>query len=465
MVFTCKEFFRNPTINPYTGTKLSAQEYNDLTRKCGILERNYVTTLSGVSTWYCFDYMGRRYNLFGDIHMSREVNKRTYNCESTGQLCTQLGLDLHPVYPSRKCWSFPAYLDAWLEYNKKHNIVTDVHVEYFYGKNGPPEWISYSTLDMKNIKWRRDELTNEEYAILVGFVLLSCLRRDKKYCKYGPTVRVHYSDGRLEINKPIKSNFSYILSLFGLRKYLDILLENLSDNYEESIDDIDDIYDVMNFTLKTASRIFLLLCDEHNFIINFNEIINDLHKISPSIYRDMLEDELLIILENSSIRDDKRMYKLAIQLRALRLEGKGNIADLLIKYFINYLQVLVINAEAGLNNWYSKIFTVESERDKQDVIYELLDSSYMLEAFLGDPYFLARMFRFSDSKQVIGIAHERHVNVWIGFFTHYLKIKPIVSIPSKTVWNTNGPVNSYTRCISNDKLSLYTYPQEVDPID
>ena len=453
-------FYNNPTINPYTGRaiQIGAGTYNKLVKEFGVPPgqniqpifypmtprtimpainiKPRIEKLSGVSSWYCFDYMGRRYNFFGDIHNRGDV--LTKNCESTGEICTKLDDNLSLELPSRKCWEFPAYLDIWLKYNAVNNIITDLHIEMPYRKGGH-DYRDYETI-------KRDP--NAEYAgtIQLKLIQFGCLRLNKQLCLYGPNIRVHYSNLRAMVGKNI-------LLIFSFAPYIDRLQ---LDNYNPQ--SINDLYIITSFIINNAQRIFRTLYSEDNFINNIERLITEVLLLNTSFgswYKNYFSNELYLSKQISSIRDGKRMHKLAVQLRALRLDGQGGVANLIVQYFTTKLDYYINNfARPGLNRWYQEM---QKGQNRGILTYNLNNDAFWLSIFMNDVYFLARMFRFRDSTQVIGLSHEGHTDVWADFFINYLGVQPVAYVPSITDWNFGG-TDTWTRCITSTQLQTYTFP-------
>ncbi len=421
-----QSFMNNPGINPYTGRTITigGPTYNKLVKEFGLPQNNNLK-LSGVSSWYCFDYRGRRYNFFSDIH--NQPDTRARNCESEGEICTRLDNNLNLEYLSDRCWEFPAYLDSWLRYNGLNNIMTDLHVEVAYGKD-PNPGISNGTEYM-------NKLINK-------LVLQGCLHKNKNLCLYGPNVRIHYSNGRSRIKNERNDVFAFLPYIKRLE----------FDKY--NLQSVTDCYIVMEFIVNNYQLIFQTLYTQDNFTHNINRLITNALLLKTSIgswYRNYLVNQLQLLKQVTSIRDNKQMHKIAVQLRALSLQGDGDIGDLIIQYFTNKLIYVLNTIIPWITHWYQEIL------NGNNLTFQFSRVSIWLSTFMNDVYFLGRMFRFTDSRQVIGLSHEAHTNIWVEFFINYLGVQPTALVPSTIDW-TFDTSDLWTRCITSNMFTTYTFP-------
>lgn len=79
----------------------------------------HLSKISGPVALVAFEYDGKHYYFFGDIHFSKENN-----CESLGISCRS-PVDLG----TSNCWDIEYLLDRWLIVNTQLGIPTDLFLE------------------------------------------------------------------------------------------------------------------------------------------------------------------------------------------------------------------------------------------------------------------------------------------------------------------------------------------------
>lgn len=292
---------------------------------------------------------------------------------------------------------------------------------------------------------------------MLNAVLSSCLLIDKISCRYGHTIRVHYSDGR-PVNYDVPESDGII---FPFRRYSEYILDKMENRDDDTYGQlIEKGYGMMNFILNNTDYLFNILYSEDDFSKNMNEFILLVTQTFPdSYFKTHFIDLLRQSMKNSSTRDGKLMHKLAIQLRALRLEGKLNLVKLIIQYFRENLMDYTQLGKSALSQWRNKMITLPRHTYK-NTITDFANNMYGFSIFMADPYFLARIFRFSDSKQIIAHAHEAHSNVYVNFFIKYLGVKPTASVPSEIDW-TKGGSGLWRRCITSEYFGTTTFPGHI----
>ena len=180
-------------------------------------------------------------------------------------------------------------------------------------------------------------------------ILQNCLKRNKEKCEYNPNVRVHYADIRRKnfdkdgdiinvkisnINFGINSNsiidtgiqpHYYMAYIFPIVRQF-IIHDNSKEYLQKEIYDMMMIFD---FVYENTFYLYRIATEEIDFPSALNILID---KIPNNLHGKFLKVQLTNMLSMTSVRDNKNMHKMAVQLRALRLNGKSDIADKIVYY-------------------------------------------------------------------------------------------------------------------------------------
>lgn len=138
--------------------------------------------ISGPSSLYTFNFNGRLFVFFGDIHHSLDGN------------CTDKYNTTCNTFDNRvkntNCWDIIALLDEWFTYNNNHKISTDFYLE-------TPVRVNNALNRTILINPHINNISNGWIELIISF-FNDCL--DQR-CKFNPTIRFHSTDARQEFSK------------------------------------------------------------------------------------------------------------------------------------------------------------------------------------------------------------------------------------------------------------------------
>lgn len=442
-----------------------------------------ISKLSGPVSCYEFYFQERRYIFFGDEHFTKERN-----CESTGNNCLDIDLDNfpHARIGISNCYTFPAYLDKKLTYNNINKIKTDLYIERPFRK---PLGEHYGI--PTNAKVFREKLadkdpkvieywTSMDYLRQTQSVLYDCLKVDKQHCPYLPNIRVHYADIRYSTLKEDEltraGNYSlvmpYVIDRFlaailipKIKNYVILLKENTNKEnilklQQEILSHCADFNHILTFIINNIDNLYNIWLSEVDFIDKLKLLQN---LISPTAVGQILRDELWLNTLVTSLRDGKRMHKVAIQLRALRLAGNSWLANKIISFIklqIIPVKAIVLSDLTDFSNVIRKILHPKFPWDKIDNVWnyiqglasKLRESIVSIYTYLMDAYLLARMFRFSASSEIIIYTGEYHTLTYIKFFQRELSIYPVFAKIGYTIDSVDPTLIkgvAMSQCIEN----------------
>jgi hypothetical protein len=400
--------------------------------------------LSGPISWFTYKYQDVDYIFFGDKHLSRDNN-----CESNGIQCVNLydsfGIPKNIGLP--ECASIAVYLDLLLNYNNKNNIVTDVFTEFPFVK---------TEID-------KPDIIPDDYMNDVFMIFTECLKRNKRECPYGQNIRVHYADIRKKYRQFTDENISVAVGPVNFNidsgfiddsgihpyyymSYIFPYIRNfiIADNSKAYLQkEIYDMRNIFDFVYENAFYFFKIITEETDIRPRLDLLVEN---IPNNLQKKIMEKQLDNILDMSSTRDNKLMFKIAVQLRSLRLSGKADMAEKIIMFMSKKLTLILNNFRTNYQNFLthcSKYLTTEPKNwinDNDYIIYagELYKDLLQLGSINIDTYLLARMFKYNNN-QVITYTGNYHIDVYREFFKDMLSTDPI---------NEHEGIRS-NRCIDN----------------
>jgi len=386
--------------------------------------------LSGPISWYTFNYQNVNYIFFGDAHMSKENN-----CESLGYQCADVdtNLNIPTGIGLPECVSLSVYLDLLFKYNNKQNIITDFFTEHPFISN---------ELSQKN------KQNNNDYMGNVFSVLSDCLQQNKQNCQYNPNVRIHYADTRRKLlendklivpinirgfdfeydsNSVIASDINplyYMTNVFPIVKNM-IISNNSRKILQQEINDMQSIFD---FIYENTFYVYKISTEELDFPQALNILIDNIPNNLQGMF---LEEQLSNMLDLTSFRDNKYMFKIAVQLKSLRENGKSDIANKIILFMSKKLTYIINKFHISYQRFISqcsKYLTKDISKWNLDQKFitaydDLIINILKLGSINIDTYLLARMFKYNDTDQVIVYAGKYHIDNYVEFFKEILSVK------------------------------------------
>lgn len=330
-----------------------------------ILNYNSYQTMriSGPASWYQLEYNGVKYDLFGDKHFSYSGS-----CDNNDYTIDKL-------------------MDYIFKHNISKNILTDVYLETaFITKN----YVS------------SPKLPELGYINDIDTMLGDCLR--KKDCHYNTNIiRIHYADVRV-----IHDNSKLLFLDFHFTK----TIKNLIDR-NDITSDINDFNDVISFLADNFLTILTTFEKYEDFPSNINTLYE---KIPKTKYGNNVRNGLEKNINLTSLRDGKRIHKIAIQLH--------NIKNITIKkHIITYIHYTTKQMQKELKNLSNELRNNISVEVYKTILNKIKHVLLLLTAIFTDEYLLSRMFRFDDSKYVMIYAGYVHINRYIKFFK-FLGVNP-----------------------------------------
>ncbi len=409
--------------------------------------------VSGANSLYVYRYNNKLYFFFGDEHFSMENGcEQQYNIKCD---VFDYGYENSVLYDTN-CWTIGSLLDEWFTYNNYYGVKTDFYIETTFVKgtarimSDVPATI-IGRKQKEDYKFRPPELTGDWMNSITHY-FGSCLIKEKKYCKYGPNVRFHYTDIRAYEIKPNYGPMQREITNFYLPIYsgpnslsLSILKQihntnpNRSAYFEDVINNIQSIFILYNVLLDYT--LITKLCFSTD---NISDILNtiQLPKLSQSISKIYTETKLNII-KHSVMRNGILMTKTAAEFNRLSLSNQY-IANKLVLYIHELLERELIEARKLNAELYEKFVIVLNRTDDilDDIINineDLRGVTVAISSIIMEVYTLSRMFIQQDSQQIITYAGYYHIIYQTGFFK-YLGADVVIE----------HPVSSNSRCISSN---------------
>ncbi len=381
-----------------------------------------VSQISGVDSFSLFNYNGKLYAMFGDIHY--QVNKncdKNYHCDYFNYT-----FDKVKTYHS-SCTSILPLLYLWFLYNNAHAIKTDVYIEASFTKLD-----SYDIQEFEHLIETRKMVNAESFTTippnnhtswlqLAVLLFASCLTTDKTKCLFYPNVHMHYADIRFFNqlqNTPFDiaflTNYTKKLYLEDVSKDILLIIDTLFSHYEFILEGIIG-------TKFDAMVEFLLSIPIQNIAMK-----RDYHKLINKLNR------------GAVVREGKKMHRVAAELLKLK-HLNYPIYEKLIKYINNF--------EFDVSD-YKKFLNL---KNLENYILIMAHQFVVFESFTVDIYTLSRMFTQLDSSQIITYTGLYHHIYFSDFFKNYLHVQPLFeqfNVDLKTLKSTN-------QCISFNQLEEY----------
>jgi hypothetical protein len=408
--------------------------------------------ISGPISWYEFNYKGvsptsggRQPNvvnptsggqqpnnvkitLFGDLHEDRQTD-----CEDQKYTCVDVG---NSTVKQSSCYSIAAYLDKLADYNNKAGIPTDIYVEMAFLP---------SDRDYSRGKFRPTAKAGHLNSVIS--TLANCMAKTKIKCPYTPHVRVHYVDIRQLFPKILPGKVEQLAR--DTRAYLDYAKINI---YNEPLDKIilimREIMKADKITLKNWNLYWAMLFGEKDYNATV-QLLAD--KYGNTHVQKFYKHVLLTSKSVTSVRDGKRMHKIAVQMLALQKQGKTE----LIRDIKNFIQQSMLYRTRKINKITADLTnSLEKAAKDSNKLANLLEVKYTISLYQHawvqlysltlDAYFLARMFKYidnnspNDSKQIVIYAGASHIESYASFFKSTLLLRPTREIVNQ----------DQSRCIS-----------------
>lgn len=435
---------RSNDVKVWLNIAAQIQEYKSKLLNQHFQEANKVT-ISGPVSCTILKNENRTIILFGDDH-----SDRSGKCPSK---CNRHDLYLNPISENNKCYTIPALLETWMEYNNKHEIKTDLYLEAEFRKSDVTQLhtimrtiqlLKQSTHvsgkaydrvtksgDLTAIRRSvKESLDTLPYLALADLVLSNELLPSKIKSRFKPYVRVHYADIRTVITsnerEPFKREPVTIFTIFSdqtTKEALDTVLNKLTQGTLYSDDEYKMIiFIVNNFELIKDFYFKGLDYDEFKYEI-MDRFRNARLNISDELKR-RFTTTIDAMGKLTAVRNRKRYNKSIIQLQKLDEETASKVLNFIETGFDTEVQKLRDNLEMEILLGTGEMFIA-------------------LKSYIMDIYTLARMLRFKDSEQIIAYTGEFHTRRYIDFFQNVMKYELI----EKNVGTTE-----YKRCVHSHYL-------------
>jgi len=387
---------------------------------------------------------GIKYIIFGDKHFDMD--------DSCSIPCDTFDDGEYKAY-GKICWEITALLWLIFSKNKRNFLIMKKYIEFYleYPFVHKDQLID-PTLRQSNI----NEYKNLENSHIgrISELYYNCFV--KKPCPFDG-VRFHYTDIRQKFLSPnMDRSKDNLISrfidnkIFGFIHMLASTIErnhNQHSNYEyEHVQLMESDLEILNLLIKNFYSntknpkflaYFMLCLTSDDFITDVNNLFNDMfhsiEDINKNIYGEIMEK--IIPVTTLSIRNGKTVHKIRAQFIVLEQEGKKDLVNSIINFYISKINVLAIckfytNVMDIINNIYhnnivsdstdsylkieyhDEYYSDNSQEDETEgeegtytqdqyilsFIIEDIDNEYMkqilyCELFLYDIYTLARMFK------------------------------------------------------------------------
>ena len=451
--------FIAPSVSPIVKEKVSTKTKND--------------RISGPVSAYITDYNGKKYEFFGDVHLSFSGGC-SKPCKDVDINDPNLDRSLSTLVASDEdnCWDIAVFLSNLFNQAAAENKWIDFYIEIPF---------------IKLVSLRKDIKQNIEesgYLSKLYYIFYNCFTKIK--CNYS-TTRFHYTDVRKhyrnvdlgeltesfrkELEQEGRNIFtdqfyavyeSYII-YERIRKSINFLKNMISDKKRGSvyIEETDKLVKDLFFTSgqsmvgkpesKNAKIFKLCLLSD-----NFDHDVKELMKESLQITREPIK--VLEVLVPSSLivnRRGKNMHRVRAQLEALENEGNHEMANKIISYILDRYMHRANNSSI-IDFWRSLMITYEGylsgklrNIDNISMIFEKLnienlkkagDQTTQATALLLDTYLIARMFRsfpnksHVESSKNIVYAGDFHIQTYVDFFEKMLGSTFIKYEPNKEMF-------------------------------
>lgn len=429
-----------------------------------------VDTIKGIKNFYIFRFNDKNFFLLGDVH-----EKGKDSCPQN-EPCDRMTPNLKNLIINMKasCITSTALFYEWFMYNNKNNIYTDFYIESPIPKQGNAVSTQIATAKKEHESYQVNDggssYDKRGFMFDTLIMLESCLLLDRKDCPFNPNVRIHYTDPRTAIiNGEQQSATPFILDdIYNLFRGGGL---TLNDTYKSGGDYVK-IMSIISDRLKDFLKIIYYLITHAEELLNicmqyadFTVAINAFIAKIPGntlVMRKLTThfDTMKLFVKK---RGDIPIHYIAAQLYALRMNGKGDIADKIESYCRettrNFAEKLYYQAidpitqqynlyslqflELEIRAWISAVESFINGKSTYDgltlinnfhekvlpALSEIINNKIIvLSGVYIECYTLARMFRYDDSMDVIINAGSTHNENYAKFFTNYLELMPVISV-------------------------------------
>lgn len=354
-----------------------------------------VGKINGPASWYRFVHNGTVYDFLGDKHFSVEGT-----CEG--------GTEVNEL------------VEYILKRNERLGITTDFYLESKFRHRDSSE--IYNP--------RKDQ----DYISKLEEKLIECLSPDKNKCQYDKNIiRIHYADIRLVLHE------KHLQTNLHLENYIEKLTGRLSDvmnriaidgekiETEPYMKELEELKRTIYSVVNTFNSLLSAMEDSSaDFRENIDNIIDKIpdNKSGTVLKKKMNNMKLL-----TSLRNGISVHRTSVQLYHNSHKSSNDIILFMRLISMEKQKALIVGAKKAINlanhlliN--SEKITIMSIRAVQQYMHDISSLLIDLSALIMDEYLLARMFRFSDSKQVIVYAGYGHIERYAQFFEEILKVGP-----------------------------------------
>ena len=344
------------------------------------------TKISGINSFYYYEYNDKKYFFFGDLHGYHGT-------------CDEVGDYFNYTFTSTLTYNtnvtdIGALFHNWFTYNNKNNIKTDFYLEESFTKSNMDRRTKFKEAMIKRHHNNYNTLStifpynNASYLDILQDLLQPCLIPNKQNCPYYPNIKVHYADIRaiddirvspyhikFLLNAPRQDIINVVKTIY----YNDIILGILDYRYYDQM-----IKTLKNIKLSPETKIIydalLLKMDELTVVRNINGQDIKMHRVAWSLIG----------------HDDIKAF--ILKLYDYQLKSVNIIKDIMnIK---DDLEIFLQN--------YMNLFTV-------------------ISAHIFDSYLLSRMFN-QDGEEVIAYAGAAHIEV-LDLYFRTLGLEAVYSVP------------------------------------
>jgi hypothetical protein len=374
--------------------------------------------VSGPISWYYYEWNGRSFHFFGDLHLSFENN-----CESKGMKCSSVR-----DKEFCDCFDFIFFLDTIFTNAEKSGKLVDFFIEIPYLTQG-------QTID---------EIEVDDYIATIYHYFKNCFQIDKSKCPFKKT-RLHYADVRQDISSQSKFSSTLYMNIYLYLEELNNLIMKLFTQYDEET--LIKIHSLSEWLNNFFHRFFSKENLNHKYMESYfsNDFYGDIDRIFDSFMtkkeREMYPEQVQLLqkiigyMKREAKPYPKRssgnkIHVIKIQLEELKKDIQNRPEEylqkdlpMLIENFImdssSYSSKQIINI---WNDFYQSVIlelyknpeskvAIESFRKKQNIINGNKSILYSLfvahEAILMDAYTLSRMFRtYTTSKKWMRIHYQ-----------------------------------------------------------
>jgi hypothetical protein len=428
--------------------------------------------ISGPISWYYYEWNGRSFHFFGDVHFSFENN-----CESKGMKCSSV-----TDKEFCDCFDFIFFLDTIFTNAEKSGKLVDFFIEVPYLTQG-------QTIE---------EIEADDYISTIYHYFKNCFQIDKSKCPFKKT-RLHYADVRQDISTQNKFTSTLYMNIYlYLEELYNLIVKLFSDyNYDEEITLLK-IHTLSEWLNNFFHRFFSRKNGDHlhkRYMASYfsNDFSGDIDRVFDSFMAnkeiEMYPDQVKLLqkiigyMKREAKPYPKRtsgnkIHVIKIQLEELKKDIQNRPEEYQLKDLPELIENFILDESDDYstqiiniwNDFYQSVIleiyknpqskvAMDHFIKKQNLINgdkSILNQFFIRqEAVIMDAYTLSRMFRtYTTSKNPTPIADMTitytgyyHTKNYSQFFQNVLKIEPIDK------YHTDE--NNINRCIHDDKFSIY----------